>query len=188
MTRFSIWLIVVSTFIMAVAILFFPEYDIVVSFGIRIIAMIVAMYFAIQFKEWRLLPLAAMFLLMAFRQAMTFLIWCKVMDNSAYVKSLSELPGNIVTLLGLSSICYLGYLISQKNKVIHTQSCQINQLKDLLPICSKCKKVRNDDGYWQQIDSYIEQHTDTEFSHGLCDDCMKELYGKEPWFKDKKKK
>ncbi|HLA77374.1 MAG TPA: hypothetical protein VJU18_07340, partial [Vicinamibacteria bacterium] len=49
-------------------------------------------------------------------------------------------------------------------------------LRGLLPICSSCKKVRDDSGYWSQIESYIREHSEAEFSHGLCPGCMKELY------------
>ena len=52
----------------------------------------------------------------------------------------------------------------------------IKVLKELLPICSQCKKIRDDDGYWQQIETYISKNTDTYFSHGICPDCCKKLY------------
>ena len=45
------------------------------------------------------------------------------------------------------------------------------QLRGLLPICSYCKKIRSDGNYWQQIESYIREHTDTDFSHGICPEC-----------------
>ena len=46
----------------------------------------------------------------------------------------------------------------------------------ILPICANCKKIRDDKGYWSQIESYIEDHSEAEFSHGICPDCAKELY------------
>ena len=52
----------------------------------------------------------------------------------------------------------------------------IKTLKDLLPICANCKKVRDDQGYWSQVDSYIMKHTDTKVSHSICPDCAKKLY------------
>jgi DNA-binding response OmpR family regulator len=48
---------------------------------------------------------------------------------------------------------------------------QIKQLQKLLPICSYCKKIRDDQNYWQQVDSYIMEHSDVRFSHGVCPDC-----------------
>ncbi|MEN6319297.1 MAG: hypothetical protein ABFD82_11150 [Syntrophaceae bacterium] len=52
----------------------------------------------------------------------------------------------------------------------------IKTLRGLLPICASCKKVRDDKGYWSQIESYITEHSEAEFSHGLCPDCMEKLY------------
>lgn len=48
---------------------------------------------------------------------------------------------------------------------------EVNTLSGLLPICSACKKVRNDRGYWQQIEDYIGKHTDLKFTHGYCEEC-----------------
>lgn len=53
---------------------------------------------------------------------------------------------------------------------------QLNNLQGLLPICSSCKKIRDDKGYWNQIESYISEHSEAEFSHGICPACMKKLY------------
>ena len=53
---------------------------------------------------------------------------------------------------------------------------QIKELKGLLPICSNCKKIRNDKGYWQVVEVYISEHTDATFTHGVCPDCTKILY------------
>jgi GAF domain-containing protein len=52
----------------------------------------------------------------------------------------------------------------------------IKTLKGLIPICASCKKIRTDEGFWQQVDVYIRDHTEVEFSHGLCPDCLKKLY------------
>ncbi len=48
---------------------------------------------------------------------------------------------------------------------------KVQVLKGLLPICASCKKIRDDQGYWKQIETYISEHSDAEFSHGLCPDC-----------------
>ncbi len=53
---------------------------------------------------------------------------------------------------------------------------KVRTLRGLLPICSSCKKIRDDSGYWNQIESYIRDHSDAEFSHGLCPHCAAELY------------
>jgi PAS domain S-box-containing protein len=52
----------------------------------------------------------------------------------------------------------------------------VKTLQGLLPICSSCKRIRDDRGYWTQVEFYIEEHTGAEFSHGLCPNCAKNLY------------
>lgn len=53
---------------------------------------------------------------------------------------------------------------------------EIKLLKNFLPICANCKKIRNDEGYWQDVAQYISTHTDTTFSHSICPDCIRDLY------------
>jgi len=54
---------------------------------------------------------------------------------------------------------------------------EVKTLSGLLPICASCKKIRDDKGYWNQIESYIRNHSEAEFSHSICPDCGKKLYG-----------
>jgi CheY-like chemotaxis protein len=53
---------------------------------------------------------------------------------------------------------------------------KIKRLEGLLPICAACKKIRDDNGYWNQIETYIREHSEAEFSHSLCPLCLKQLY------------
>lgn len=53
---------------------------------------------------------------------------------------------------------------------------QVKKLSGLLPICASCKKIRDDDGYWHQVEVYIRDHSEARFSHGICPDCMEKLY------------
>jgi PAS domain S-box-containing protein len=67
----------------------------------------------------------------------------------------------------------------EREKLIHElQDALVNvkTLSGLLPICSHCKKIRDDKGYWNQIESYIREHSGAEFTHGMCPECMKKLY------------
>jgi len=52
----------------------------------------------------------------------------------------------------------------------------VKKLSGLIPICSHCKKIRNDEGYWKQIEGYISEHSEARFSHGICPDCAKKIY------------
>lgn len=53
---------------------------------------------------------------------------------------------------------------------------RVRQLSGLLPICASCKRIRDDQGYWNQIEVYISEHSDADFSHGLCPECVAKLY------------
>ncbi len=64
---------------------------------------------------------------------------------------------------------------------------EVKTLGGLLPICAKCKKIRDDKGYWNILEAYIEKHSEAYFSHGLCPDCSDKFYGKEDWYIKMKK-
>jgi len=53
---------------------------------------------------------------------------------------------------------------------------EVKTLRGIVPICSFCKKVRNDKGYWDQVEVYVKAHTEADFSHGICPACMKRHY------------
>lgn len=53
---------------------------------------------------------------------------------------------------------------------------QVKTLRGIVPICASCKNVRDDQGYWSRVESYVRDHTEAEFSHAVCPDCMKKLY------------
>ncbi len=55
---------------------------------------------------------------------------------------------------------------------------KVKTLNGLLPICASCKKIRDDSGYWQQVEGYIMNHSNASFTHGFCPDCVKKLYPK----------
>jgi hypothetical protein len=57
---------------------------------------------------------------------------------------------------------------------------QVKTLKGMLPICSSCKKIRDDKGYWQDVAVYVRDHSEAEFSHGICPECMERLYPEYP--------
>ncbi len=64
---------------------------------------------------------------------------------------------------------------------------QIKTLHGLIPICAHCKKIRDDKGYWNLLESYIETHSQASFSHGMCPECSEHLYGQEDWYQAMKK-
>jgi ligand-binding sensor domain-containing protein len=62
---------------------------------------------------------------------------------------------------------------------VHEALANIKMLSGLIPICANCKKIRDDKGYWDQIEGYIQTHSEATFSHGICPDCAKKLYPEE---------
>lgn len=63
------------------------------------------------------------------------------------------------------------------NQRLQTALSEVRELRGLLPICAACKKIRNDEGVWDQIEVYISRHTDAQFTHGVCPECTVRLYG-----------
>jgi len=53
---------------------------------------------------------------------------------------------------------------------------EVKTLRGFIPICASCKKIRDDKGFWQQVEVYISTHSDAQFSHGICPECVKKLY------------
>ena len=83
--------------------------------------------------------------------------------------------------------------LDEVNSVLRRQFDEIKRARDkikilsgFIPICANCKKIRDDKGYWNQIESYIAEHSDAVFSHALCPDCTEELYGGEEWYNNAK--
>jgi len=66
--------------------------------------------------------------------------------------------------------------LREKNTELEAALAKVKLLSGLLPICSACKKIRDDKGYWSQVDDYVEEHSEATFTHGLCPDCLQTLY------------
>ena len=66
--------------------------------------------------------------------------------------------------------------IEIKNKELETALSRIKRLNGLLPICANCKKIRDDTGYWNNVETYITEHSEAVFSHGICPECAEKLY------------
>jgi len=64
---------------------------------------------------------------------------------------------------------------------------EISSLRGIIPICACCKKIRDDSGYWETVEEYVETHSDVQFSHGYCPDCEEKYYGDKDWWQKRKK-
>ena len=78
------------------------------------------------------------------------------------------------TMLGRA----IRYAIERRKLLVQLErsASEIKKLRGILPICASCKKIRDDKGYWTQVETYIRDNTGTEFSHGICPDCAEKLY------------
>ena len=88
---------------------------------------------------------------------------------------------HIVTIIFSTLIAtVVGYFVLRKvyklNDELNQKIAQVSTLSGLLPICASCKKIRDDKGYWNQIESYIKEHSEADFSHSICPECSKKLY------------
>ena len=66
--------------------------------------------------------------------------------------------------------------LQRSNEELQKALREVKVLRGLIPICASCKKIRNDGGFWQQLEEYIGEHSEAEFSHGICKPCVKKLY------------
>jgi hypothetical protein len=104
----------------------------------------------------------------------------KLLDVCLTMSAIRDANGHII---GASSIAYD---VSERKRMEEERTQLISHLSDtlanvktlsgLLPICSSCKKIRDDQGYWQKLETFVRDHSNAEFSHSLCPDCMHKLY------------
>ena len=66
--------------------------------------------------------------------------------------------------------------LRRSNEELQKALKEVKVLRGLIPMCASCKKIRNDGGFWQQLEEYLGEHSEAEFSHGLCQPCIKKLY------------
>ena len=64
----------------------------------------------------------------------------------------------------------------QLNATLNDTLAQVRELQGLLPICAWCKKIRNDEGYWEQLETYVRRHTRAQFTHGICPACVESQF------------
>lgn len=105
----------------------------------------------------------------------------EAMRKGAYDYLIKDPDGNYLTVLSstITNALKRYTLEKEKDNLIRElrQALEdVKQLSGLLPICASCKKIRDDKGYWNQIESYLKKHTGADFSHSLCPECAKKLY------------
>jgi C4-dicarboxylate-specific signal transduction histidine kinase len=68
--------------------------------------------------------------------------------------------------------------VAKRTRELQESIDRMEVMRGLLPICASCKKIRDDKGYWKQLEHFISEHSEARFSHGICPDCSLKLYGK----------
>ncbi|MBF0118712.1 MAG: GAF domain-containing protein [Desulfobacterales bacterium] len=108
-----------------------------------------------------------------------------VLVASVGKKDISDL---IAILLNHADLMFENIILFEKLKKSNTELQEalshVKTLRGLLPICANCKKIRDEKGYWNKVESYIKDHTDADFTHGICPECIKKLYPELSQFKD----
>ncbi len=101
-------------------------------------------------------------------------VWLEINKQPYFV------DGKVAGFIGVArDITRRVYLEEEQRKLItelQDALVSIRTLRGMLPICSSCKKIRDDKGYWNQIEAYVSEHSEAEFSHGLCPECAQKLY------------
>jgi PAS domain S-box-containing protein len=100
--------------------------------------------------------------------------------ESASISPIRDLTGRVTHFVAVKEdITARKQTEAERDILIHDLQdalANVKSLSGLLPICASCKKIRDDKGYWSQVESYVEKHSDATFTHGMCPDCLKKLY------------
>ncbi len=87
-----------------------------------------------------------------------------------------KFSGTVIVLTDITDRIEAENRVKAQKDDLEKALADIKKLRGILPICANCKKIRNDSGYWDQVEKYISEHSDVEFSHGLCPECIDKLY------------
>lgn len=99
-----------------------------------------------------------------------------IFHKATFLKSDGRVGGIIGALLDITESKKAEREKEQLIRELQEALAKVKLLSGFLPICSSCKKIREDNGYWKQIETYIHEHSEAEFSHGICPECATKLY------------
>lgn len=89
----------------------------------------------------------------------------------------ARITGSLIVLRDITSRKKAEQELEQLIDQLQKALSEVKTLSGLLPICASCKKIRDDNGYWNQLEAYIHKHSEVKFSHGICPECACKLYG-----------
>jgi PAS domain S-box-containing protein len=99
-----------------------------------------------------------------------------MITTKAYYDRKGEIAGIIESFLDITERKKIEQKRDKLIKKLNKAASEIKTLKGILPLCSYCKKIRDDEGYWEQVDTYIHENTNADISHGICPDCLKQHF------------
>ncbi|MFC1508322.1 tetratricopeptide repeat protein [Candidatus Omnitrophota bacterium] len=117
-----------------------------------------------------------------------FLVSIIALAVKLYMLNRQKRKANVILLHKNREISSQRDEIERKINELEQALSNITFLRGLLPICANCKKIRDDKGYWNEVESYITKHSDASFSHGICPECLNLLYPEYVEIKDNKSK
>lgn len=123
---------------------------------------------------WGGLGMMFFFIVTIFRENGVHLALINTTDSSDFVLTLLSYTG--LLLFFIYSIMIQKYKLKRSFHLLNKKQDEVITLRGFLPICASCKNIRDDKGYWNQIESYIRDHSEVEFTHSVCPDCIKKLY------------
>ncbi|NQT59504.1 MAG: GAF domain-containing protein [Bacteroidetes bacterium] len=103
-----------------------------------------------------------------------------VLDNkeNAYSETYENLIKNFRDIIQSQlELIYMNTILGEKNKSLSDYLAEIKILRGIVPICSFCKKIRDAEGNWSEVEAYVSRHSEAQFSHGVCPECGKIHYG-----------
>jgi PAS domain S-box-containing protein len=97
--------------------------------------------------------------------------------NSSVVRTVTGEPQAFISVIrNIADRKRAEEALEEERRRLQQALDEVRTLRGIVPICANCKKIRDDKGFWNQVEKYVGEHTEAEFSHGICPDCAKELY------------
>jgi hypothetical protein len=128
-------------------------------------------FFPIALASWRIGPKSSYVV-----SLFCALAWLIADLHSGHVYSKSWIGVWNVSMRLIAFIA-IGYMVARIHALLVAAHKKLKILHGLLPICAKCKKIRDDKGYWHKLEEYISEHSEADFTHGLCESCFRDTLG-----------